>query len=68
MVTPRLQTSAKRRPRKTAILTDTPEKNALAEEKRKKNDNNAKKGKDWGKRKGKGKCQEKATRRILQES
>ena len=30
---PRLQTATKRRIRKTAVLTDTPEKNALAEEK-----------------------------------
>lgn len=79
---PRLLMSTKRRIRKTAILTDTPEKNALAEEqtkkKTKKNEDIAKKGKgknkenskgkDKGKGKGKGKSQGKAKRRVLQES
>ncbi|XP_050684026.1 uncharacterized protein LOC126978942 [Leptidea sinapis] len=73
---PRLQTATKRRIRKTAVLTDTPEKNASAEEqikkKARKDEAIRKKGKETnnnkGKGKGKGKAQKKAKRRVLQES
>ncbi|KAK9871473.1 hypothetical protein WA026_012847 [Henosepilachna vigintioctopunctata] len=74
---PRLQTATKRRIRKTAVLTDTPEKNGLAEEhakkKAKKNGDLTNKGKKYNNNKEnanakrKEKAQEKAKRRVLQE-
>lgn len=69
---PRQQTVTNRRTRKSAVLTDTPEKNALAEEQAKKKKKNKEtttishKGK--GKGKGKAKVQKNAIRRVLQES
>ncbi|XP_039754930.1 PHD finger protein ALFIN-LIKE 3-like [Pararge aegeria] len=73
---PRLQMATKRRIRKTAVLTDTPEKNALAEEQVKKKSRKEKairnKGKENNNNKekgtGKGKAQKKGKRRVLQES
>ncbi|KAK9888976.1 hypothetical protein WA026_004260 [Henosepilachna vigintioctopunctata] len=76
----RLQTATKRRIRKTAVLTDTSEKNGSAEEhakkKAKKNGDITNKGKENNnnkengnaKRKIKEKAREKAERRVLQES
>lgn len=69
---PPRQGNSKRRVRKSAVLTDTPEKKALAEEqskKRKKEDISSKiKNKEKGKDKGQGKkSKKKAIRKILQE-
>lgn len=78
---PKMQTSTKPRIRKAVILTDTPEKNALAEKQTKKTIKNEdiaikKKGQNIdnskGKGKGKGKeignSEKNAKRRVLQES
>lgn len=68
--TPRQEKSTRRRVRKSAVLTDTPEKNALDEEqsnnKRKKEEISSK-IKNKGKGKGKGKGKDQAKRKILQE-
>ncbi|XP_047523569.1 PHD finger protein ALFIN-LIKE 5-like, partial [Pieris napi] len=65
---PRSSTTNMRRIRKSAILTDTPEKNALAEEKARRGKSNRKiKGKEIQKRVGKKKATENATRKVLQE-
>nr|XP_049704587.1 uncharacterized protein LOC126056252 isoform X1 [Helicoverpa armigera] len=71
---PRLIGHTKARKRKTAVLTDTPEKNALAEEQasKKKKTKKKVKGKGTGKCKGKGKQTKKPTknpakRRVLQD-
>lgn len=67
---PRLQKTSKRRIRKTAVLTDTPEKNALAEEQSKKKKKNSKEDRIIKRREKmlKKKVKEKVKKRVLQES